>query len=65
MARDPFFVVGFGASGDCWGVAVGGHACVDFLGSCSCTTTTGLLLLRKVGKDPDGVEEVGDAGGAG
>jgi hypothetical protein len=63
MAGDPLFVVGFRASGDRWCFAVGGDAGVDLLLLHRATGT--LLLLGEVWDDPDGVEEVPDAGSTG
>ena len=66
VARDPFFVVRLDASAGCRPVVLRVlGAGVDLLGCGSCATASGLPLLREVGRDPDGVEEVADAGGAG
>ena len=66
VAWDPVFVIGFGAGGDGWGLGVGGYAGVNFLGGAGWAAGAGrLFLLREVRGDPDCVEEVTDAGGAG
>lgn len=66
VAWDPLFVVRFNASAGCRAVVLRVLcAGVDLLGGSSCTTASGLLLLWKVWRNPNGVEEVADACGAG
>lgn len=61
VSRDPVLVVDLGARGDSRTLAVRCHrASIDFLDG---GFLAWLALLREVGHDPDGVEEIADADG--
>lgn len=64
VTRDPVFIVGL-ASRNGSALGVGGNSSVSLLHLHLFAALSGLSLLGEVGNDPDGIEEISDAHGAG